>query len=177
MKVFIYLYIYDNYNIKNTIKSLIPENPKTATFYTIPKLHKLPKIISEKHPNTFSSDPHQITQSNNEENIYEISKTLKIMPPGRPIISGIGTLTELISGYIDNILKPLLPDIPSYIRDTTDFLSKLQNINLVHHDTILVTMDVSSLYTNIPHVEGVSACYEFLSNKKLPNYQITDICQ
>ncbi len=47
------------------------------------------------------------------------------MPPGRPIISGIGTLTELISGYIDNILKPLLPDIPSYIRDTTDFLNKL----------------------------------------------------
>lgn len=38
-----------NRNIRNTINSLIPENPKTVTFYTIPKLHKLPKIISEKH--------------------------------------------------------------------------------------------------------------------------------
>ena len=36
-------------------------------------------------------------------------------------------------------------------------------------NTFLVTMDISSLYLNIDHTEGISACEETLSNKKSPS--------
>ncbi|XP_053899191.1 uncharacterized protein LOC128845033 [Malaclemys terrapin pileata] len=74
--------------------------------------------------------------------------------PGRPIISGIGTLTAGLSGYLDSLLRPYTP---SYLRDTTDFLRKLQCIGVLPENTILATMDVEALYTNIPHEDGLQA--------------------
>ena len=53
----------------------------------------------------------------------------------------------------------------SYIRDTKDFLNKLQQIKNIPTNAKLVTMDVSSLYTNIDHNEGAEACFERLENR------------
>ena len=39
--------------------------------------------------------------------------------PGRPIVNGIGSVTEKISAYVDTFLRKCTPRIPSYIRDTT----------------------------------------------------------
>uniref|UniRef100_A0A8C6TI02 Uncharacterized protein n=1 Tax=Neogobius melanostomus TaxID=47308 RepID=A0A8C6TI02_9GOBI len=41
-------------------------------------------------------------------------------PPGRPIISGIGTITEPASKYIDFLIKPLTTSLRSYLHDSTD---------------------------------------------------------
>ncbi|KAJ1095911.1 hypothetical protein NDU88_001061 [Pleurodeles waltl] len=49
-------------------------------------------------------------------------------PPGRPIISGIGSPTEHISEYIDSFLQPLVRNLPSYIQDTRDLLCQLEDI-------------------------------------------------
>ena len=84
------------------------------------------------------------------------------MPPGRPIISGIDTLTEKLSGFVDSFLNPLLVHIPSFIKDTTDFLRTLNTIDTLPNDALLVTMDVTSLYTNIPHNKGILACKNFI---------------
>ena len=35
--------------------------------------------------------------------------------PGRPVISGCNTPTEKISAFVDHQLKPLVPQIPSYV--------------------------------------------------------------
>ena len=83
-------------------------------------------------------------------------------PPGRPIVSSNDSPTEKISHLVEVILKPLVPKIRSYIKDTTDFIQKIENIEL-RPGTVLVTLDVTSLYTNIPHIEGVKAVSEFLS--------------
>ena len=50
----------------------------------------------------------------------------------------------------------------SFIKDTTHFLNKLQQLGQLPNNAILVTLDVSSLYTNIPHNEGIDACRHFL---------------
>lgn len=76
-------------------------------------------------------------------------------------MSGIGTLTEGLSGFVDSLLNPLLCNIPSYLQDTTHFLNVLNNITVLNDQSLLVTMDVTSLYTNIPHNEGVLACKKF----------------
>ena len=58
-----------------------------------------------------------------------------------------------------------MQSFPSYIEDTTDFINKVRNLKL-NKDTYLVTLDVSSLYTNIPHNEGIESCIYFLQKDK-----------
>ena len=57
--------------------------------------------------------------------------------------------------------------IPSYIRDTTDFLKKLEGLGSLPSGTILATLDVTSLYTNIPHDEGIEACRAMLNTREV----------
>lgn len=45
--------------------------------------------------------------------------------PGRPIVSGNGSPTEKISAFADFLLKPYVPKIKSYIRDTNHVLTVL----------------------------------------------------
>ncbi|XP_077971785.1 uncharacterized protein LOC144425889 [Styela clava] len=91
--------------------------------------------------------------------------------PSRPITSGNGSATEKLSAFVDYQLTPLMNTnyIPSYIKDTTDFLNKIQRIAHFSNSSggsLLVTMDVVSLYTNIPHTEGVRALRKMLEKKR-----------
>lgn len=90
---------------------------------------------------------------------YLLPKIHKEGNPGRPIISANGHPTEKISEFIDYHLRPFVKELPSHIKDTTDYINKTPKENLPEN-TILVTMDVCSLYTNIPHEEGMEACRE-----------------
>ena len=56
--------------------------------------------------------------------------------------------------------NPLIRRIPSYIKDTTDFLLTLQDLNNLPLNYLLATLDVTSLYMNIRHNEGIEACRE-----------------
>ena len=95
---------------------------------------------------------------------YHQPKLHKESIPGRPIVSGNGSPTENISLFVDYFIKPLVSQAPSYIHDTPDFLRKLEAIkNQIPSTAIIGTFDVSSLYTNIPHDEGVLACCEALA--------------
>ena len=76
--------------------------------------------------------------------------------------------TEGISQFVDYHLNPLVKKIPSYIKDTSDFLLKLERLTDLPPDPILVTLDVRSLiYTNIPHGEGIEACKLALDTREV----------
>ena len=96
----------------------------------------------------------------------KIHKSYDHFPVGRPIISGCGTATEKISLFVDLHLKPHVKTLPSYVEDDNDFLRKLIHINTQHgplpDKTILCTMDVTSLYTNIPTHDFIEACRYYL---------------
>ncbi|XP_068697256.1 uncharacterized protein [Montipora foliosa] len=94
---------------------------------------------------------------------YLLPKIHKQGCPGRPVISGCGTLTEKISAFVDQNVRPLVPEINSYIKDTNDFLHKLGQIRELPEGTILSTIDVVGLYPHIPHKEGLEALKEVLS--------------
>ena len=100
-----------------TKENLQTKNPKIASFYLLPKIHK---------PNN----------------------------PGRPIVNNIGSITEKISAFVDEHLRKFTPRIPSYVKDATHFINIMKNIQHEPSD-LFVTIDVSSLYTNIPHIEGI----------------------
>jgi hypothetical protein len=55
----------------------------------------------------------------------------------------------------------------SYVKDTTHFLDLLNNIQ-TDPSNLLVTMDVSSLYTNIPNNEGLRAVAKILRASRNP---------
>ena len=55
--------------------------------------------------------------------------------------------------------------VPSYIKDTDDFLKTVLDTNtIIPPNSILVTLDVRSLSTNIPQDEGTRICLTALGN-------------
>ena len=86
----------------------------------------------------------------------------------RPIVSSCGSPTENISQFVDYRLQPHMKALPSYIKDTTQLINELRELS-VEPDTFLVTIDVKSLYTCIPHSEGIQACTETLLKSKMNN--------
>ena len=81
----------------------------------------------------------------------------KFPPPGRPIISGNVCPTERISQFVDHFLKEVAPLGKSFLKDTTSFLQCIRDIDTVDPSCLLVTLDVTGLYTNIPNDEGIRA--------------------
>lgn len=84
--------------------------------------------------------------------IYYLPKIHKnsINPPGRPIMSGIESLTSRLGEYIDLHLQPLVRKTRAFLKDTKHTLQRLSEC-IVNDDIIMATGDVASLYTNIDH--------------------------
>lgn len=97
-----------------------PDSVDNRTFYVLPKIHK---------PQASWPQPGK-------------------MPAGRPIISDVNSETYRISEYIDSKINPLACRHTSYVKNTYDFIDKLKKIN-IDEDVLLVTGDVTSLYTNM----------------------------
>ena len=49
-------------------------------------------------------------------------------PPGRPIVSGIESLTVNISTFVDFFLRPIVEKIPSYVKDSGDLIKTLDQL-------------------------------------------------
>ena len=80
----------------------------------------------------------------------------KTNPPGRPIMSGNGHLTEWISALVDYKIQPLMLKLPTFLRDTTDLLNHLNEIKPTPN-TRIISLDVTSLYTNILQRLGINS--------------------
>ena len=86
--------------------------------------------------------------------------------PGRPVISNSGYYTENMSAFLEYHLKPIAQEIKSYIKDTNDFLRKLDPLPSLPEDIILCTIDVVGLYPNIPHEDGLVAMRKALDARE-----------
>ena len=116
-----------------------------------------PKVANPKTPKFYISP--KIDKSNN---------------PGRPVIISIECHTE-ISRFVDHRLHPMVKQIPSNIKNTNHFINKVNNFS-VPVSSILVTMDVRSLYMSIPNNEGIAATkkrYDSYIHKTIPTKIIT----
>ena len=157
---------------RQIIHDLLPDQPRAGIFYGLPKLHKLMQLIHSPLIDNSLNTP--VNLSSISVIITEATK-LNIRPPYRPIVSCIGTITEYISGFVDSIVQPLLQKIPSYLKDTTHFIRNHSYIGTLAPGSILISMDVNSLFTNIPHADGVAACHAFLNKHNIQSDIATDI--
>ena len=111
--------------------------------------------------------------------LYGLPKIHKENTPMRPITSGIGSTAHKIAKETTKILTPFLGTIsPAHIKNSGELLEKLKNINMTNKS--LTSLDVESLYTNVPVDKSISALREHLlninANLPLPIDTIISIC-
>ena len=75
---------------------------------------------------------------------------------GRPIVASTNYLTTPASRLVDCILAPYLHSLPSYLKDSTDFIRAVSKLS-VTPGSYLITADVNSLYTNISITDCIVA--------------------
>ena len=110
------------------------------------------------------------TNSDRTQQFYLLPKIHKDAsnPPGRPIVSGSGGTTEKIYQLVDHFISKIVPLSKSYVRDSTHLINILKDFT-IHPGTLLCTLDVMGLYTNIPHLEGIQSTKEMLAIYKPPD--------
>ena len=76
------------------------------------------------------------------------------MPPGRPIISDKNSITRNASNIVEFFLQPLCQQLPSHLKDSNHLIALLRTTT-VSPTSLLFTLDVAALYTNVPIEEGI----------------------
>ena len=139
---------------------LISEDPTISTANTIYN------ILEELNDQEYIDDDtfiflnpfsHEIKLSE----MYFLPKLHKPKPENapfeaRPILSGVNSATYTISKFIDYFLAPIAESQSTYIRDSTDVITKLQKLTLPKN-ALLATIDVKAMYTNINHDMAINA--------------------
>ena len=99
--------------------------------------------------------------------IYFKPKIHKPNNPGRPIVSACSFPTELISSYLDKVMTHIVKSLPSYTKDSNHALEIFRNFNFSGENKIIFTMDITSLYTEIPNNEGLQALKYFFNQRPI----------
>ena len=106
---------------------------------------------------------------------YLFPKAHKKCVPDRPAISACGSATEGESEIVDFFPQPYMPTIPSFSKNTDDFIRRIRNIFDLPSDVQLVTFDFVSPYSSIPHYFGLCAPKDFLLNRNIPTIVVNGI--
>ena len=85
-------------------------------------------------------------------------------PPVRPICSGNGSIIENPGAFVEFHISDIAKKHDTYLEDTPDFLRKIESEikkgERLPSNSILVTLDVKSLFTNFAHKEGIKCTRE-----------------
>ena len=92
---------------------------------------------------------------------YGLPKLHKQDIPFRPVVSQINGPTSMINRLVDMVLTVAEKSIPFLLQDTTAFLNLIEKNKQIRAGDILLTLDVTALYTNIPQEEGVKLVCEY----------------
>ena len=101
--------------------------------------------------------------------LYGLAKVHKSKsdPPYRPILSMTRSYKTNLAKWLDNLLKPFIPKEYN-IKDSFSFVNELHNINIDTNQHILVSLDVVSLFTNIPVPLTIQHIMSLVDDSKLP---------
>ena len=95
-------------------------------------------------------------------------KTHKNDNPLRLITSCCGTAIENLSAFTEFYLQPLARKQPSFVKDTTDLLNRIKELNKqgpFTEGTLLVSWDVVSMFPNIDNELGLGAVKRALETR------------
>ena len=120
-------------------KVILKSDWSESPFYILPKIHKCRTLLD------------QISTHDEEYVQIPFPHELK----GRPICGDTNSVTQGLSKLMDQILKPLVPHLKTFIKDEYHFLRKFPTT--IPPNARVITCDVTSLYTSIPTDLGLEA--------------------
>ena len=72
-------------------------------------------------------------------------------------MSNCGSALEQYSVFLDHHLKKVIQKGWSYIKDSGYFIKKINNLDLIPENSILLIADMVGLYPSTPHHVGLTA--------------------
>ncbi|CAJ0956185.1 unnamed protein product [Ranitomeya imitator] len=145
----------------NTTYTPIPYNPTFEIAKQIQRVvtHYQGLGIIDSRLGDFLINRHPVTPV-----FYTLPKVHKDLwkPPGRPIVESTNSLLSPLAITLEKILSPTVPNMRSFTKDTAHFLKLLRDLGPLPPQSVLVTMDVTSLYTSIGHQQGIEAVMTYL---------------
>ena len=115
---------------------------------------KVDKILSCFNLNGYLQKQYHnnsLTQTNTQlPKAYGLPKIHKVDIPLRSIISTVNSPIHFLAKILNNELKNCIKKPKSYINNNFKLKEKLADVTITS-DCILVSLDVSSLFTNIPY--------------------------
>ena len=95
----------------------------------------------------------------------KIHKTFKKLPPMRPIVAQTSSPLTPSARFIDHVLQPLAQSYNDYIKNSTHLILRLKDMD-IPENSVLVTIDVESLYPSIPQTECLKIIYEQMQERR-----------
>lgn len=80
----------------------------------------------------------------------------------RPIVSGVGSITEPLSKWLDDKLQQVVHLCPSYLKDNWALLDDLKQLGRIPTNARFVTVDAVSMYSNINTNHGLETLDNWL---------------
>ena len=97
---------------------------------------------------------------------FKLHKAHEGIPPERPIVSASGSITENLSHFVQHYIRDLATTHESYIQDTPDLLRELDKLENIPDNAILLTVDVTALYTNIQKEDALVSVEKLLEARQ-----------
>jgi hypothetical protein len=85
----------------------------------------------------------------------------------RPIVSVSGSLTHGLGRWLDQQLKPIVKQLPSYIASSFELKQRLQRLRFTPSRVSMFTCDAVSMYTNIETDHALAQIATFLRTSPL----------
>lgn len=148
-----------------TTYKLLDQDP---TQLYIAQLEALIDIGSKLGVLTTKERNYLVPASSKVPTIYTLPKIHKdpCNPPARPIVNSTDSISSRLGEYLDTFLQKRVRMTQSYFKDTKDLLICLQSITIAEDQPILlVTADVSLLYSIIQHEDALFALNWALSQR------------
>lgn len=156
---------------------------KTIRIDPTQKLQRLNnKLVMDLYKNQHITKHEKIKLTSNSATaprLYGLPKIHKPNIPLRPISSSVEVPCFNLSKYIGNVLKNIILDKYN-IKNSLELKNKLENIT-INDDEILISLDVVSLFTNIPihlAINNIMSQWHILQKyTKIPRPQFLKILQ
>ena len=94
---------------------------------------------------------------------YNQSEIHKPGVPTHPIVSYSGSPLYNLNKYIANILQTYVKDENNNAKNSTTFYNYIGNVP-IEDDDIMVSLDVTFLYTNIPIIDLLNIIKDYVKN-------------
>ena len=109
----------------------------------------------------------RIPQFYGNPKVHKKKKPGSLHFPLRPVVAQCGSFLAYISQYLDFKLQPFTKFLPSFIKDSTEFVDILrQHAHTFKKGDKIFTADAISMYTNIDPAEGLPTIRKYLEKFK-----------